>query len=437
MKRCFFILLFVIVNSLYVNANFFTTVLFDSSYISTLHKDSVNTDILLKENVDTVGLAGNLSKEKSHGISKNAGVLNIKSSSSMKRNNSLKKIHKKAPSDLKNKVSYNSSQDFNVAVGGAIDSLKRSIESMRQTNDSILTISQEFSNKLEKTFKLYRIVFFLLGIGAIFSIIILIKKYRKIITYKVKELTDVTSKLQSCISLLIEENKSMSIGIVQNCTKEMTKISDLVNQIGISLKAMDEKIDVGLTKINNMPIVQPEEISSPSKNIVEKKGFDSVIEAEDGPQITEVQYNDAISEFERINNRLFKLRKYKTYSQELLRFLFIGEMNKEEYIKRLGESDLPEDGKEHLNTILYDIERFNTQRRELISNYISQQKLTCFDIRFPLLEGFDDKRDHHFKGDDVVDGEKIIRVCKLGYYFPNSHVAPYRVKCEVDTEKGE
>ena len=95
-----------------------------------------------------------------------------------------------------------------------------------------------------------------------------------------------------------------------------------------------------------------------------------------------------------------------------------------------------------LNSIIlkkshHDIERFNTQRRGVISKYISQQKLISFDIRFPLLEGFDDKRDHHFKGDDVVDGEKIIRVCKLGYYFPNSHVAPYRVKCEVDTEKEE
>lgn len=432
MKR-YFILLIIIVNSLHINANYYTMVLFASSNTTTLHEDSVNTNALLKSKVDTIGLKGNVSPKKSHGVSKNDSALNKKTSSPIKRNNSLEKTNTKASSDLKNQDI--GSQNFNNVVS-SIDSLKHSIESIRSTNDSIETILSNFSNKSENALKGYSTIFFIFGIVSVFFVIILIKKYREIITYKVKGQTDVTSKLQNCVSL-IKENTSESIGNVQNCTKEVTKVLNQVNLIEISLKAMDEKIDVMLFKLNNMPIVQPKDTTSANTNSVGKEEIDSVIEAENSPQITDVQYNDAISEFERINNRLFKLRKYKIYSQELLRFLSTGEMDKEEYSKRLDESDLPEDAKEHLNTILYDIERFNTQRRGVISKYISQQKLISFDIRFPLLEGFDDKYDHHFKGDDVTDGEKIIRVCKLGYYFPNSHVAPYRVKCEVDTEKEE
>lgn len=429
MKR-YFILLIIIVNSLHLYANYYTMVLFDSSNITTLHEDSVNTNALLKSKVDTIGLKGNVSPQKTHGISKNADALNKKTSSPMKRNNSLKK---KASSDLKNQNI--ASQNFNNVVN-SIDSLKHSIESIRQTNDSIESILSNFTNKSENTLKAYCIIFLILGIVSVFFVIILIKKCREIITYKVKGQTDVTSNLQSCVSL-IKENTSESIGNVQNCTKEVTRVLNQVNEIEISLKAMDEKIDAMLSKLNNMPIIQPKDTISVNTNSVGTEVIDSVIEAENSPQITDVQYNDAISEFERINNRLFKLRKYKIYSQELLRFLSIGEMDKEEYSKRLDESDLPEDAIEHLKTIMYDIERFNTQRRELISKYISQQKLTCFDIRFPLFAEFDDELDHNFKGDDVAKGDKITRVCKLGYYFPKSNVAPYRVKCEVDTEKEE
>jgi len=436
MKR-FFILLIIIVNSLYVNANYYTTVLFAGSNTTTLHNDSLNTNVLLKSNVDTTGLTRHVLKEKSHSVSKNTTSLNKKTSSLVKRNSSLEKIKTKASNALKNQdtASYNSAQDFNVFVS-SIDSLKHTIESMRQTNDSIQTVLSEFANKSENTFNLYSTISLILSIVFIIFIIISIKKYREIIKYKVEWQTDVTNKLQNSISL-IKENISESIGNFQNCTKEVIRVSNQVNKIEISLKAMDEKIGVMLSKLNNMPIVQPKDTTSANTNSVEKEIIDSVIEAENCPQITDVQYNDAISEFERINNRLFKLRKYKIYSQELLRFLSTGEMDIEEYSKRLDESDLPEDAKEHLNTILYDIERYNTQRRGVISKYISQQKLISFDVRFPLLEGFDNKCDHHFKGDDVTDGEKIIRVCKLGYYFPNSHVAPYRVKCEVDTEKEE
>ena len=436
MIRYFFVLLIIIVNCLSVNANNFTTVLFASSNRITLHKDSVNTNNLLKLNVDTIDLATNVSKEKKHGVFNKADTLNKNASSPVKRNNSLKRNKTKKSSDLKKQdvvTSYNNTQSFTIVVS-TVDSLKQSVESMRQTNDSILTILSDISNKSEEPFKSYCYIFFLLGIIAIFFIIMLIKKNRGIITNEVKGQTDVISKLQDSISL-IEEDIAKSYDNARNCTNEVTKVLKKVNKMETSSIAMDEKIDIVLSELKNMPIIQPKETTSESKNSVERKMIDSVKEAENSPQITEVQYNDAISEFERINNRLFKLRKYKNYSQELLQFLSTGEMNKEEYTLRLGESDLPEDGKEHLNTILYDIERFNTQRRELISNYISQQKLTCFEIRYPLSAEFDDKLDHHFKGDDVADGEKIIRVCKLGYYFPKSHVAPYRVKSEVDTEK--
>ena len=324
MKR-YFILLIIIVNSLHINANYYTMVLFASSNTTTLHEDSVNTNALLKSKVDTIGLKGNVSPKKSHGVSKNASALNKKTSSPIKRNNSLEKTNTKASSDLKNQDI--GSQNFNNVVS-SIDSLKHSIESIRSTNDSIETILSNFSNKSENALKGYSTIFFIFGIVSVFFVIILIKKYREIITYKVKGQTDVTSKLQNCVSL-IKENTSESIGNVQNCTKEVTKVLNQVNQIEISLKAMDEKIDVMLFKLNNMPIVQPKDTTSANTNSVGKEEIDSVIEAENSPQITDVQYNDAISEFERINNRLFKLRKYKIYSQELLRFLSTGEMDKE------------------------------------------------------------------------------------------------------------
>lgn len=141
-------------------------VLFDSSNITTLHEDSVNTNALLKSKVDTIGLKGNVSPQKTHGISKNADALNKKTSSPMKRNNSLKK---KASSDLKNQNI--ASQNFNNVVN-SIDSLKHSIESIRQTNDSIESILSNFTNKSENTLKAYCIIFLILGIVSVFFVII-------------------------------------------------------------------------------------------------------------------------------------------------------------------------------------------------------------------------------------------------------------------------
>lgn len=435
MKK-YFVLIIIILNSLSINAQDSATAVY-AIPDTILCKDTVNINVQLKSNVETLGITENVFDEELRDVSVNVDALKKVLSSTEKkinRSSGISKVETSSNIKKQNDVAlFNSAQDCNMVVP-SIDSLKYAIESMSQKNDSILTILSCLSNKSEKIFKIYNNILFLFCIVALFSLIIIIKKYREIILSNVTKQTDVISKLQNCISL-IEKNKSKVTEEMQSITNQSERVLNQVNHMGTSLKAMDGKINVISSKLNDMSIVQPIYATSADKQSVESEESALVLESANCTQITDVQYNDAISEFERINNRLFNLRKYRNYSQELLRFLSTGEMNKKKYTKWLNDSDLSEDGKAHLKTILYDIERFNSQRRELISMYIMQQKLTRFDVRFPLLAEFDDKLDHHFKGDDVADGDKIIRVCKLGYYFPNSHVAPYRVKCEVDTEK--
>lgn len=424
MKR-YLILTVIMVISSFFNIYNSTMALFASPSINILYDDTLSTYALSKPNVDTTSFIKNVSNEKSHDTSVNLETPNKTHSSTTMKDGHLEETTVRKTSDVKREDIINqpnSTQDFN-AVILSVDTLKHTIESMSQTNDSIRTILSEVSNSSENRLNLYCKIFLVLFFVSVLFVIMLVKKCGKILKHNTKEQTDVIFNLQNQISV-IENMQSKLIDNVQSCNNEITRMVNQVEYIGTSLKTVDKNLDVAVSKLNNTPIVQSVAVTPTIKNSEE-------------PQITNIQYNDAILEFEKINNRLFKLRKCKLYSQELLRFLSTGEINKEKYTKLLVESDLSDVNKEHLQTIMYDIERFNTQRRELISKYISQQKLTCFDIRFPLFAEFDDELDHNFKGDDVAKGDKITRVCKLGYYFPKSNIAPYRVKCEVDTEKEE
>lgn len=264
----------------------------------------------------------------------------------------------------------------------------------------------------------------IIHIVVVLFLIIFYNKIKKLVekssSKDVERYKELDNKLEKFLEL-VDLNKSQEISTVSGEYKSyFDRVSESLDRIELLIKTslvQESKngiIDVKADEKSNLHI----EIIDQNENIV-----------------SDVQYNDAISEFERINDRIFKLRKYRLFAQKLLEFLSNGTIDQSSYNEELSLSDLSEEIKDHFRTILYDIDRFNTQRRSLLSLYVRQNNLECFDIRYPINQFFDENYDHHFKGDEVMNGDKIVRVCKLGYFFPNSPRAPYRVKSEVETEE--
>ena len=404
--------------------------------IADLHNDSTRIIVQSTLNADSLGLIGFATKGNPQRILEVTDTLNSTSLSNKRKRNPVKKSWERKINGINNENgkqliinTFGCEKDSN-AIILSIDSLKVSIKSMILVNDSMRVLLSEMTNHPKETLKNSIIIFYLFL--SIFFIIITIIINRVLFNSYVKKQNDVISILRKITSLISEHSQSLDNSLKPN--EEIARLHNQVNNMECSLKGIDETLNVILSKVNDN-LIESSKLESPIEEQPEKKSKMTSVENASYTQITEVQYNDAITEFERINNRLFKLRKHKCHTQELLRFLSVGEIDKDLYKTNIEKSVLPEDIKEHLNTILYDIDRFNSHRREIISLYILQNDLCNYDIRFPLFAEFDNNLDHHFKGDDATNGDKIIRVCKLGYYFPSSRVAPYRVKSEVDTEK--
>lgn len=147
-----------------------------------------------------------------------------------------------------------------------------------------------------------------------------------------------------------------------------------------------------------------------------------------------VQYNDAVAEFVKINEKIYNLRKYYDILPYLFSYLagdFFNKTKCRQIIDLYNDDNL----KGLCSAVVDDIRNFMTYRKQSIDNYIKKYDLVYADVvRYPYNGLFDSELDDHILGDDVQNGDHIIRVCKLGYYFPDSNVCPYRVKSKVVTE---
>ena len=135
-------------------------------------------------------------------------------------------------------------------------------------------------------------------------------------------------------------------------------------------------------------------------------------------------YNEAISVFQELNDRIYELRRQREELQPLIKWL-------------ATDSEKPkiEEVDEALTKLVGDIERFLTMQVPFINACLvtaGENDITYIDCVRGDVEGmFDATLDEEPTGLDVKDGTPIKYVLKLGYYFPDSTMTPDPVKSIV------
>ena len=137
-------------------------------------------------------------------------------------------------------------------------------------------------------------------------------------------------------------------------------------------------------------------------------------------------YNEAVSAFLSLNDRIYELRRYRKELQPLILWLATD-----------GTKPMTDEYDAVIQELAADIQKFLTTQLPFINaclSTVSNDGLTYNDyVHAPITGTFDDTLDEVLTGDEVKDGTPISFVLKLGYYFPGSTLAPNPVKSIVLT----
>lgn len=135
-------------------------------------------------------------------------------------------------------------------------------------------------------------------------------------------------------------------------------------------------------------------------------------------------YNEAVSHFLTINERIYELRSHRQELQPLILWLATG-----------GQRPALDGADDELRQLAEAIEHFQTMQLPFINaslSTVSTDGLTFGDcVRGAVGGTFDGKLDEEPTGLELKDGTPISFVLKLGYYFPDSTLAPHPVKSIV------
>lgn len=134
-------------------------------------------------------------------------------------------------------------------------------------------------------------------------------------------------------------------------------------------------------------------------------------------------YNEAVNRFINLNNRIYELRQYQGDLKPLMRRLALQ-----------SEDAFPGSEFDDINRLAKDIEKFLTSQVPFTNaclDTICNEPTTYADcIHAPFNGKFDatlDEESTHL----AEEGTPIKAVLKLGYFFPESPIAPYPVKSIV------
>lgn len=137
-------------------------------------------------------------------------------------------------------------------------------------------------------------------------------------------------------------------------------------------------------------------------------------------------YNEAVSEFIRLNDRIYELRSRREALQPLIRRLALADAAP---ASKADETD------EELKLLADDIENFLTTQVPFINASLSS---ICHDgttyadyVRAPIGSLFDPKLDEEDTPAGVTDGSTVSYVLRLGYFFPESAKTSSPVKAIV------
>ena len=135
-------------------------------------------------------------------------------------------------------------------------------------------------------------------------------------------------------------------------------------------------------------------------------------------------YNEAVSVFKELNDRIYDLRRQRKELQPLIKWLATD-----------GEKPKIDEGDEALMKLAKDIERFLIMQVPFINAClvsIGDPVLSYPDcVRGAVGGNFDDMLDEEPTGAQMEKGQKIAFVLRLGYYFPESTLVSAPVKSIV------
>lgn len=135
-------------------------------------------------------------------------------------------------------------------------------------------------------------------------------------------------------------------------------------------------------------------------------------------------YNEAVRKFITLNSRVYELRHYQKELQPLIKMLATGKPIDEDTVTGVDEVDL----------LCHDIRQFVTKQLPFINTcigIISEGDEYDSFVHGPINGKFNKNLDREESGEDIADGMPIKHVLKLGYFFPESTIAPYPVKSIV------
>jgi hypothetical protein len=145
---------------------------------------------------------------------------------------------------------------------------------------------------------------------------------------------------------------------------------------------------------------------------------------EDDGQLSAEQkmvYNEAIRCFLSLNDRIFDMRRQRDELQPLIKWLATN-----------GEKPELTTENEDIKRLAVDIEKFLNTQVPFINACLStvgDSDMTYPDyIRAAVGGTYDDTLDEEPTGAELSNGMPIEYVLRLGYYFPNSTIAPHPVK---------
>ena len=135
-------------------------------------------------------------------------------------------------------------------------------------------------------------------------------------------------------------------------------------------------------------------------------------------------YNEAIRAFMSLNDRIYELRREREALQPLVKWLATND-------EKPALTNVSDDVK----MLADDIERFLLTQVPFVNACLSSvgdPTMSYPDyVRGAVGGAFDDTLDEEPTGAKVENGEKIAFVLRLGYYFPESTLAPNPVKAIV------
>lgn len=137
-------------------------------------------------------------------------------------------------------------------------------------------------------------------------------------------------------------------------------------------------------------------------------------------------YNEAIRAFMSLNDRIYELRREREALQPLVKWLATND-----------EKPALTNVSDNVKMLADDIERFLLTQVPFVNACLSSvgdPTMSYPDyVRGAVGGAFDDTLDEEPTGAKVENGEKIAFVLRLGYYFPESTLAPNPVKAIVLT----